>query len=385
MGDGRQLGSAPVPLLAVDLLSFTGTKGGMETYTRELYRAIGAQNTEFDLVGLVSRQAAEGDLSWFPGEIVATGISGENRFSWAAGELWRVAGLARRHGADIMHAPATLGPAHSNVPLVVTIHDLLYWSHPELMSTPFYTAPVKWMERRVSKAASRVITISEVSKAEIVKYLGLVPETIDVIPLAASAPWTTTREPDTERPFILATGNRRPHKNYEGLIRALAQVEERHRPRLVITGSHGADDPLLAVVIELGLHDHVELRGWLSPEELGELYRTTTALAVPSFAEGFSLPPLEAMSSGVPVLVSDIAVHREVCGDAALYVDPHDLDSIASGLRTLTTDPSMVAHLTARGTSRAAAFSWDATARQTLDTFRSTLGAATAARTSDGA
>lgn len=364
-----------MPLLAVDLLSFTGTKGGMETYTRELYRAIGRHASEFDLVGLVSRQAAESDLSWFPGEIVATGISGENRFAWAAGELWRVASLARRHGADIMHSPATLGPARSSVPLVVTIHDLLYWSHPELMSTPFYTAPVKWMERRVAKAASRIITISEVSKAEIVKYLGSAPETIDVIPLAASAPWTESRAPDTERPFILATGNRRPHKNYEGLIRALALVEEQHRPRLIITGSHGAEDPLLPVVTELGLQDHVELRGWLSPEQLGELYRTATALAVPSFAEGFSLPPLEAMSSGVPVLVSDIDVHREVCGDAALYVDPHDLASIAGGLRTLTTDRSVGADLTARGHTRAATFTWDTTARRTLDAFRSTLAA----------
>lgn len=362
-----------MPLLAVDLLSFTGTKGGMETYTRELYRAVGAQSAEFDLVGLASTEAVRGDLSWFPGEIVATGISGENRFAWAAGELWRIAGIAKRNNADIIHAPATLGPARAAVPLVVTMHDLLYWSHPELMSTPSYTGPVKWMERQVSRAASRLITISDVSKTEIVKYLGTDPDLIDVIPLAASAPWTATREPDRDDPFILATGNRRPHKNYDGLIRALALVEERVRPRLVVTGSHGLDDPLRDVVAELGLERFVELRSWLSPEELGELYRTTTALAVPSFAEGFSLPPLEAMLSGVPVLVSDIEVHREVCGDAALFVDPHDLSAIAAGLRTLATDDAEVASLTERGRARAAAFSWASTAGRTLDTFRAAL------------
>ncbi|NUJ89319.1 glycosyltransferase family 4 protein [Plantibacter sp. MCCC 1A11337] len=362
-----------MPLLAVDLLSFTGTKGGMETYTRELYRAVGPQAAEFDLVGLASTEAMHGDLSWFPGEIIATGISGEHRFAWAAGELWRIAGIAKRNRADIIHAPATLGPARTALPLAVTMHDLLYWSHPELMSTPFYTAPVKWMERQVARAASRIITISEVSKAEIVKYLGTDPELIDVIPLAASAPWTATREPDRDAPFILATGNRRPHKNYDGLIRALALVEERVRPRLIVTGSHGLDDPLRAVVAELGLERFVDLRSWLSPEELGELYRTTTALAVPSFAEGFSLPPLEAMLSGVPVLVSDIDVHREVCGDAALFVDPHDLASIAAGLRTLATDTAEVTRLTERGRARAATFSWASTAERTLDVFRATL------------
>ncbi len=361
-----------MPLVAVDLLSYTGTKGGMETYTRELYRAFGSLDHEFTFVGLASREGAALDQSWFPGEIVDTGISGEKRFEWAAGELWRIARLAERHGASMLHAPATLGPARSHIPLVVTMHDMLYWSHPELMSTPFYTAPVKWMERRVAAAATRIITISEVSKNEIVKFLGVQSSEIDVIPLAAAEPRTTVRRPDRTRPIVLATGNRRPHKNFEGLIRALALIDPPARPRLVVTGSHG-DDPLRAVVDELGLDADVELLAWLAPEELGELYATATALAVPSFAEGFSLPPLEAMQSGLPVLVSDIAVHREVCGDAGMYVDPHDPASIAEGLRLLATDADVVAEYTRRGFERAARFSWRSTAAQTLDSFRAAL------------
>lgn len=344
----------------------------METYTRELYRSLGTLDHEFSFVGLSSREGALLDQSWFPGEVVDTGISGENRFAWAAGELWRIARIAERHGADLIHAPATLGPSRTRIPLVVTMHDMLYWSHPDLMSTPLYTAPVKWMERRVSRAASRIITISEVSKTEIVKYLGVAPDRVDVIPLAASAPRASVRRQDVEDPFILATGNRRPHKNYEGLVRALALVDESVRPRLVITGSHG-EDPLRAAVDELDLARFVELHTWLSPDELGELYSRATALAVPSFAEGFSLPPLEAMLSGLPVLVSDIDVHREVCGGAALYVDPHDPASIAAGLEQLATDPALVAEYTRLGLERAALFSWESTALQTLRSFRQAL------------
>lgn len=364
---------ACMPLVAVDLLSYTGTKGGMETYTREVYRAMGAAGSEFTFVGLVSAEGAKLDLSWFPGEIIETGISGEKRVEWAIGELWRIAGRAGATGADLIHSPATLGPASTKIPLVVTMHDMLYWSHPELMSTPIFTTPVKWMERRVASAASRIITISEVSKQEIVKYLGVAADDVDVIPLAGTAPLVTERKPDTERPFILASGNRRPHKNFDGLVRALALVPAEVRPRLVVGGSHG-EDPLAAIVQEAGLQEFVELRSWLTPAELGDLYSRAAALAVPSFAEGFSLPPLEAMMVGLPALVSDIEVHHEVCGDAALYVDPHDPASIAAGITRLVSEAGLADSMSRLGLVRAAQFTWAATAARTLDTFRGVLG-----------
>ncbi|MFZ4893248.1 glycosyltransferase family 4 protein [Plantibacter sp. Mn2098] len=344
----------------------------METYTREVYRAIGASGSEFTFVGLVSAEGAKLDLSWFPGEIVETGISGEKRVEWAIGELWRIAGRAVAAGADLIHSPATLGPASTRVPLVVTMHDMLYWSHPELMSTPLFTKPVKWMERRVASTASRIITISEVSKREIVKYLGVAADHVDVIALAGTAPDVAARTPDTDHPFLLASGNRRPHKNFDGLIRALALVPEEIRPRLIIGGSHG-EDPLAAIVEETGLHDFVELRSWLTAEELGDLYSRATALAVPSFAEGFSLPPLEAMMVGLPVLVSDIEVHHEVCGDAALYVDPHDPSAIAAGITRIVTEQGLASTMSGLGLERAAEFTWASTAEHTLDAFRSVL------------
>ena len=136
------------PLVLVDLLSYTGTKGGMETYTRELYRELGTMDTGLEFVGLASKEGVREGTSWFPGEVIASRISGENRFVWAFGELVASSWTASRRGADLVHCPATLGPRTARCRPCVTIHDMLYWSHPELMSTPLYTGPVKWMEKR---------------------------------------------------------------------------------------------------------------------------------------------------------------------------------------------------------------------------------------------
>lgn len=357
----------------VDLLSYTGTKGGMETYTRELYRALAAVGGH-EYIGYVSREGAELDLSWFPGRIHESGISGENRFVWAWGELMRVGRAAEAAGADLIHSPATLGPAHTRIPVVVTMHDMLYWSHPEYMSTPLYTQPVKWMEKLASRNASRIITISPDSAAEITKYLGVEPSRMDVIPLAGlSAPPVVDRESSSSAPpMILAMGNRRPHKNWGAIVRALSLIPEAERPRAVITGGRG-EDPLEPVVRENGMDDWVDLRGWVSDEEVKTLYEQATALVIPSLAEGFSLPTLEAMAVGVPVLLSDIGVHRFVAGDAALFFDPRSDESLATVIRRLCGDRGLQGDLTRRGLERAAGFTWERTAVETLKSFENAL------------
>lgn len=370
-----ELGSVKgVPRVLVDLLSYSGTKGGMETYTRELYRELGHLG-EYEYVGYVSREGALLDLSWFPGEIVESGISGENRFVWAWGELTQVARAARRLNADLIHAPATLGPARTHVPTVVTMHDMLYWSHPEYMSTPLYTKPVKWMEKVAARNAARIITISPGSADEIVKYLHVARADLDVIPLAGSTPFGVDRSlAGSEGAMILAMGNRRPHKNWDALIRAVALLPERDRPRLVITGGRGAVDPLMPVVEQLGVSRNVELRGWLDDDEVRHLYSTATALAIPSYAEGFSLPTLEAMSVGIPVLLSDIRVHRYVGGDAALYFDPDDHAALAELIRRVASDSAQAQRLTEAGYRRAAEFTWERTAIATKRSFDLALG-----------
>lgn len=352
----------------------------METYTRELYRALGELDGDYEYIGYVSREGAALDLTWFPGRLVESGISGENRFAWAWGELTQVARAAARERADLVHAPATLGPRRTAMPTVVTMHDMLYWSHPEYMSTPLYTAPVKWMEQAAARNATRVITISPESADEIVRFLHVDRDSLDVIPLAASTPAGVERElAGTDGPFILAMGNRRPHKNWEALIRAVALLPARRRPRVVITGGRG-DDPLAALVVELGMQDTVDLRGWVDDAEVRHLYSTATALAIPSYAEGFSLPALEAMAAGIPVLLSDIRVHRFVAGDAARYFAPDDHEALAALMDAVSTDTALQATMAADGPRRAARFTWARTAEQTRASFNAALGRAQSLR-----
>lgn len=350
----------------VDLLFFTGRKGGMESYVREVYSRLSPTDPDFEYVALASRELAASDVSWFPGRVVDSGVSGENRVAWAGGELFAVAVHARRQSADLVHCPANFGPWRSRIPVVLTVQDLLAFRHPEYVPGA-HSRVVRAMIRLAARAARRILTISRATHDDIVAYLGVPPERIDVIPLAASS---TPADVQTMRldAQLLAVGNRMPHKGFETLLEALARIEPDRRPKLVITGSHG-DDPLSPVVERLGLNDDVSLRGWLSAAELDHLYRESTALVFPTRFEGFGLPPLEAMARGCPVIVSDIPVLHEVAGDAALYVDPHDPDAIATAIREVLDSPVRRERMSHAGLARAADFSWEHTAAATRAAF----------------
>ena len=127
------------------------------------------------------------------------------------------------------------------------------------------------------------------------------------------------------------------------------------------------------VVAETGMEQWVDLRGWVDDEELADLQRRARAAAFPTLAEGFGLPVLEAMSLGLPVLASDLPVLREVGGDAALWFDPLDLESIADALRTAATSPVVLSGLSSAGLERARLFSWERVARETLEVFHRAL------------
>ena len=363
-----------MPRVLVDLLSYTGTKGGMETYTRELYAAIGRARDDYEFVGFISREGAALDTGWFPGRIIESGISGENRFNWAWGELTQVVRAAEREHASLIHAPATLGPRKTAMPTVVTMHDMLYFSHPEQMSTPLYTAPVKWMEKQTARNAARIVTISPTSASEITRYLHVPGDRIDVVPLAGNAPEGVDRtRAGEEGPLVLAMGNRRPHKNWGALIRATALLPADQRSQIVITGARG-DDPLAPLVEQFAMEEWVTLRGWVDDDEVRRLYSIATALAIPSLAEGFSLPTIEAMAAGIPTMLSDIDVHRYVGGDAARYFDPTDDSDLARVIAEVAEDAGLRREMVEAGYVQAAKFSWEKCAADTLAVFDRVLG-----------
>ena len=201
------------------------------------------------------------------------------------------------------------------------------------------------------------------------------------MPLAATSHrYADTLVRDREN-LLIASGQRRPYKNWDGLIRALALVDEAVRPRLVVTGSSDpGTDPLLPVIAGAGLHEWVEVRGWVSEQELTDLYRRARALVMPTLCEGFGLPVLEAMASGLPVLASDIPVLREVGGDAALWFDPYDPASIAAAMTVAATQPERLEGLAELGVAQAARFSWRRTGDETLAVFHAVLAESAAER-----
>lgn len=359
--------------ILVNLLSYTGLKGGMERYTRELYRTLGDMDTGHEYVGYASTEFMKKDFSWFPGEVIPSGISGENRFAWAWGELFMVSRTAKRVGADLVHSPATLGPWRTAMPAVYTMHDMLYFSLPDLMATPSYNKPVQWMEKRAASNAAAILTDSEISKSEIIKYLGYPETSIHVVQLGATPP-TRGFDPSIvrERDLFLATGQRLKHKNFEGLVRAIAAIDEQKRPRLVVTGSFN-EDPLIPLVAELGVGEWVDLRGWIPDDELEWLTAHATALVVPGFHDGYSLPTVEAMLVGLPVLASHADVFKEVGGDAVGYFDPRDTASIADALLRAVETPEWLADLAQRGLERSRRFTWERTATETLAVFNQVL------------
>lgn len=371
--------------LVADLLFFTGKRGGTETYVRELLPRLAELLPDVELHGITNSRGHDDIAQWFPGALHPMSFDGDNRPVWAAAETFAVDRLAARIGGDLVWCPANFGPKPRRVPTLVTLHDVTSFEHPDPRVSVVTQKVTTWLIRRAAAGATHALTGSEDARQALQRVLGVDPRIVDVVPHGARAPKAGVDVPaelaglglKDGRPFVLSTGNRMPHKNFDGLLRAIAQMPPATRPRVVITGSHG-DDPLAPLVHELGLSDDVSLLGWVTSEQLEALFRGAAVYACPSLAEGFGLPVVDAMLRGCPVIATDIGVLREVGGDAAWYTDTTDPAVFAGDLARLLDDPAERARLGAIGAERSGLFTWDRSARQTAATIRRTLDQVTA-------
>ena len=355
----------------VDLLFYTGTRGGMESYVREVYSRVTETSPDFTFVGLASAELSRLGAPWFPGQLIDSGISSQSAARWAIGELTVTSRVAKRIHADLIHSPANIGPIFSRVPVVLTIQDVLSFRHPEFVPA-FSGRILRWLIRAAARNARRIITISSGSAADINTFLGIPRDDLTVIALAGSELVSAGIENNKARsaqPMLLSGGNRLPHKNFANLIRALALIPQETRPRLVLTGG-SSPDPLQSLVDELAVNEWVDLRGWVTTSELARLYSEATVYVFPTRFEGFGLPVLEAMARGCPVICSDIPVLRDVGGDAATYVDTRDPHVLARALESLLADPAKRDQARRRGFDQAKKFSWENTAAATVAVFR---------------
>lgn len=368
--------------VAVDLLYFTGRRGGTETYVRELAPRMARLLPDVELVALTNTTAAASVATWFPGPTQTIPVDGENRAVWALAETVLVERAARSAGADALWCPANFGPRARRLPALVSVHDVIAEEFPNPEVSAVTRAVTRWLVRRAARSATQVVTVSEDSRAAVTRALGVPAERIHVAPNGTSAP-VPVADPAAlleglgvvgARPVVLSTGNRMPHKNFPFLLRALAALPAATRPLLVLTGSHG-DDPLAPLVRELGLDDDVRLLGWVQRTELEALYGRADVYVCPSLVEGFGLPVVDAMLRGCPVLAADVGALREVGGDAARYADPRDVAAFAAALAGLLADAPARAVLRERGLARAADFSWDRAAEVTADALTRVLPA----------
>ena len=278
----------------------------------------------------------------------------------------------RREGIDLFHAPHYVLPPLTPCKAIVTIHDCIHLRFPQYLPNRLayaYARSSLWM---AAHRAERVLTVSEASKRDILRYFRIPESRIHVIHNAIDERFGT--EPAEEEvtrvreryqlndPFVLYAGNIKPHKNLERLIEAFHLLRRQghdHVKLLIIGDEISKYATLRRAVHRYKLHKHVRFFGFVPDKTLAILYRLAAVFVFPSLYEGFGLPPLEAMASGTPVVTSNISSLPEVVGDAALLIDPYSAEAIADAMRRVLTDAALRDDLRRRGLERARHFSWE--------------------------
>jgi glycosyltransferase involved in cell wall biosynthesis len=305
---------------------------------------------------------------------------------------WEQVGIVlagTREKIDLLHCPYWSNPVWSPWPTVVTVHDVIQFVLPEYAwrkISRVYFGVVSAGARR----ADAVITVSECSKRDIVKLLGLAPERIHVIgnavdetlyPVRDAWLLKSVRERYGIGPrFVLYFGGFDLRKNVPRIIEAYGQLPEtlRREYQLVIAGRYQhLGHPLFpdprATIQRLGLEANVLFTGQIREQDKAPLYSAATVFAFPSLYEGFGMPVLEAMACGTPVVTSTLSALPEVAGDAGLLVDPYDTEAISRALAELLDSQARRDELSRRGLERARRFTWRQVAEQTVRVYKETL------------
>jgi glycosyltransferase involved in cell wall biosynthesis len=364
---------------AVDAHAIGRHLTGNEVYVRNLLNAFGASGGECEFVAYVSEDTAR---EWIPPGIQIRPISG-NPFMRLGYDLAR---RVREDRPDLLHVQYT-APVGCRVPVVVSVHDVSFLEHPEYF--PWARArQLQWTVRRTVRRAAKVLTGTEFSRKSILKVYGdLDEDKVVVVPNAAAPEFRPLpREAATAAvrdrfkiptPFLLSVGDLQPRKNQIGLIRAFARLVRAYpqlKHRLVLAGKETwFAGRVREAARESGVEDRIHFAGFVSDQDLLQLYNACDTFVFPSFYEGFGLPALEAMACGRAVVCSNATALPEVVDGAAIVFDPYNADEIVRAIADLLLDAELRARMERLGLQRAAQFSWQRTAERTLNVFREVL------------
>jgi glycosyltransferase involved in cell wall biosynthesis len=351
---------------------------GIGTYIRNLLRQLARIDHDTEYV-IFCGPDDRGVLDSL-GENFRTVAETAGKYSFA--EQLKVPLAVRREGVTLFHAPHYVLPPLVRCKSVVTIHDCIHLMFPQYLPNRLSLAYARTSISLAARHATRVLTVSESSKRDILRFVNVPPDNIDVIynsyddrfgvePKAEDVARVRERYQLHDQ-FVLYAGNVKPHKNLERLIEAFELVHRRgldHLKLVLIGDDISRYTALRRAVHRYRLHKYVRFLGYLPEETLAVMYRLASVFVFPSLYEGFGLPPLEAMASGTPVVTSNVSSLPEVAGDAAVLVDPYDTSAIADGIYRVLTDEGLRTDLRRLGLVRAHQFSWESSVRRVREIY----------------
>ncbi|HUQ88498.1 MAG TPA: glycosyltransferase family 1 protein [Vicinamibacterales bacterium] len=346
---------------------------GIGTYIRNILMELSRLDRETEYVVLCR-----------PDDVTSGDVLGQNfrmvpetAAAYSIAEQFRIPLSLARERVRLVHEPHYVLPPLLQCRSVVTIHDCIHLMFPQYLPSKLAYLYAKSSMWSATKKANRILTVSEASKRDILRFFDVRPEKVVVIYNAIDERFLSAANPERmdlvrqryqlDHPFVLYVGNIKPHKNLERLIDAYGRARARCPDdlKLIIVGDEISKYPALRQAVHKHkLDKHVRFLGFQPMETLAAFYRLARAFVFPSLYEGFGLPPLEAMACGTPVVTSNVSSLPEVAGGAALLVDPYDVDSIANGIVVAVTDETVRADLITRGRERARSFSWTQSVRK---------------------
>ncbi|WP_460955585.1 glycosyltransferase family 4 protein [Spirosoma litoris] len=305
-------------------------------------------------------------------------------------EQYALPKAVKQHGIDLLHCTANTAPLNCSVPIVLTLHDIIFLENQPMLAGSWYqrfgNQYRRWNVPRIVTECERIITVSHFERQRIVDHLHLSPERVVAIWNAVSDQFKVIKDMEQieavrskyelPKEFIFFLGNTDPKKNVKGVLKALLGLKRQGKLTLPVVISNLPTDTLTDLLGEIDgqdLANNIILCGYIPNYILPLVYNAATIFLCPSLRESFGLPILEAMACGTPVLTSSTSSMPEVAGDAALLVNPTSTEEMMAGIDRLITQPSLRAELRTKGLQRAALFSWKATANQLLTVYADSM------------